>query len=56
MKEWLTKNKKSVLLILTGVLGIVGGTVIGFSEDLQLQIVSIFDQLLSGAVQKGHNG
>lgn len=47
MKDWLRKNKKSVLLILTGVLGIVGGTVIGFSEDVQQQIVSIVDQLLS---------
>ncbi|MFI8714715.1 hypothetical protein [Brevibacillus brevis] len=55
MKDWLTKNKKSALLILTGFLGI-SGAAIGLSEDLQLQIVSIFDQLLSGAVQKGHNG
>ncbi|MGG4449670.1 hypothetical protein [Brevibacillus porteri] len=46
MKEWLKKNKKSVLLILTGVLSITGAA-IGLSEDLQLQIVSIVDQLLS---------
>ena len=46
MKAWMTKNKKSVLLILTGVLGIASAA-IGLSEDLQLQIVSIVDQLLS---------
>ncbi|MGF9909503.1 hypothetical protein [Brevibacillus porteri] len=46
MKEWLTKNKKSVLLILTGALGIAGAA-IGLNEDIQLQIVSIVDQLLS---------
>lgn len=45
MKDWLTKNKKSVLLILTGVLGIVG-VAIELSEDMQLQIISIVDQLL----------
>lgn len=47
MKDWLRKNKKSVLLILTGVLGIVGGTVIDFGEDAQKQIVNMVDQLLS---------
>ncbi|WP_157966763.1 hypothetical protein [Brevibacillus sp. Leaf182] len=46
MKDWLTKNKKSVLLILAGVLGIAGAAT-GLSKDLQLQIVSIFEQLLS---------
>lgn len=46
MKEWMKKNKKSVLLILAGVLGIAGAA-IELSEDLQLQIVSIIDQLLS---------
>ncbi|MDC0760639.1 hypothetical protein POF51_08050 [Brevibacillus sp. AG] len=46
MKDWLKNNKKSMLFILTGFLGIIGAA-IGLSEDLQLQIVSIFDQLLS---------
>lgn len=46
MKDWLSNNKKSVLLIITGVLGIAAAS-IGLSEDLQLQIVSIVDQLLS---------
>lgn len=46
MKEWLTKNKKSILLIITGVIGIASAA-IGLSEDLQLQIVNIVDQLLS---------
>lgn len=46
MKDWLRKNKKNVLLILTGALSIASAA-IGLSEDLQLQIVSIVDQLLS---------
>ncbi|MGK5512070.1 hypothetical protein [Brevibacillus formosus] len=46
MKDWLRRNKKSVLLILAGVLGIAGAT-IELSEDLQLQIVNMVDQLLS---------
>ncbi|MGG1157452.1 hypothetical protein ABE237_00925 [Brevibacillus formosus] len=46
MKDWLRKNKKSMLLILTGVLGMAGAT-IGVSEELQQQIVNMVDQLLS---------
>ncbi|WP_164685039.1 hypothetical protein [Brevibacillus reuszeri] len=45
MKEFLKKNKKYVLLILAGALGIASAA-IGLSEDLQLQLIDIFDKLI----------
>ncbi|MGW9128134.1 hypothetical protein ACWGPW_24485 [Paenibacillus chitinolyticus] len=45
MKDFLKKNKKYVLWIVAGALGIAGAAV-GLSEDLQLQLIDIFDKLI----------
>lgn len=44
MKDWLTKNKKSVLLILTGALAIVG-VYTGIDEEAQQQILIVIKSL-----------
>jgi enamine deaminase RidA (YjgF/YER057c/UK114 family) len=40
MKEWLKQNKKNVMLIVSGVIGLASAA-IGLSDDLQQQIVNI---------------
>jgi hypothetical protein len=42
--EFLKKNKKGVLLIVSGLLAIVGGY-IGWNEDAEQQIVNVLDML-----------
>jgi|GEM_PF-2289163 len=44
MKFWLKQNKKNVMLIVSGIIGLAGAA-IGLSEELQQQIVNVMDTL-----------
>jgi len=44
MKYWLKQNKKNVMLIVSGIIGLAGAS-IGLNEDLQQQIVNVVDTL-----------
>lgn len=45
MKDFLKKHKKSVLLIIKGVLA-VAGTEVGISEEAQMQILNGIESIL----------
>ncbi|MFA4134122.1 MULTISPECIES: hypothetical protein [unclassified Brevibacillus] len=45
MKDFLKKHKKSVLLIITGVLA-AAGTYVGISEEAQMQILNGIESIL----------